>query len=228
MADDTSAQAPARGWRLIVRWTCQFCVQRCGVPFHPAGPAMGVITSETAVSLFLSVVVATLTAALVASLLSRNLRLENRRMRGAINNMSQGLCMFDGNERLVVRNRRYMQMYNLFADIVTPGSTLHSLPGRQAHEERGLTTPKKEAAFAAYSCQCDALELKPWESPPCWADEDDRHPADRKPQALLKRMLANGISRFHPDPPAGVSGGSVHYGKLMAAVRLNARARNSI
>ena len=47
-------------------------------------------------------------------------------MRGAINNMSQGLCMFDGNERLVVCNRRYMQMYNLSADIVTPGSTLHS------------------------------------------------------------------------------------------------------
>ena len=35
--------------------------------------------------------------------------------------------MFDGNERLVVCNRRYMQMYNLSADIVTPRSTLHSL-----------------------------------------------------------------------------------------------------
>jgi len=34
--------------------------------------------------------------------------------------------MFDGHERLVVCNRRYMQMY-LSADIVTPGTTLHSL-----------------------------------------------------------------------------------------------------
>jgi hypothetical protein len=25
--------------------------------------------------------------------------------------MSQGLCMFDGNERLVVCNQRYMDMY---------------------------------------------------------------------------------------------------------------------
>lgn len=30
----------------------------------------------------------------------------HRRMRVAINNMSQGLCMFDGNERLVVCNQR--------------------------------------------------------------------------------------------------------------------------
>ena len=82
---------------------------------------------EFAVSLFLSAVVASLTAVLVTALLSRSLRLENRRMRGAINNMAQGLCMFDGNERLVVCNHRYMQMYSLSADIVTPGSTLHSL-----------------------------------------------------------------------------------------------------
>jgi methyl-accepting chemotaxis protein len=82
---------------------------------------------EFAVSLFLSAVVASLTAVLVTALLSRSLRLENRRMTGAINNMAQGLCMFDGNERLVVCNHRYMQMYNLSADIVSPGSTLHSL-----------------------------------------------------------------------------------------------------
>ena len=48
-------------------------------------------------------------------------------MRVAINNMSQGLCMFDGNERLVVCNQRYMEMYKLSADIVKPGMTLQSL-----------------------------------------------------------------------------------------------------
>src|SRR5262245_16527949 len=46
--------------------------------------------SESTVTLFLSAVVATLTAVVVASLLSRNLRRENQRMRGAINNMAQG------------------------------------------------------------------------------------------------------------------------------------------
>jgi methyl-accepting chemotaxis protein len=48
-------------------------------------------------------------------------------MRVAINNMSQGLCMFDGNERLVVCNQRYMEMYSLSVDIVKPGCSLQSL-----------------------------------------------------------------------------------------------------
>ena len=128
MADDTSAQAPARGWRLVVLsgfvgFTVTFAVFHFILPVRLWESS----ASESAVSLFLCAVVATLTAAVGASLLSRNLRLENHRMRSAINNMSQGLCMFDGNERLVVCNRRYMQMYGLSADIVTPGSTLHSL-----------------------------------------------------------------------------------------------------
>ena len=42
--------------------------------------------------------------ALTLVVLSRMLRTDNLRMRVAINNMSQGLCMFDGNERLVVCN----------------------------------------------------------------------------------------------------------------------------
>jgi len=35
--------------------------------------------------------------------------------------------MFDGNERLVVCNRRYMEMYSLSADIVKPGCSLQSV-----------------------------------------------------------------------------------------------------
>jgi PAS domain-containing protein len=31
----------------------------------------------------------------------------------ALNNMSQGLCMFDAQARLVVCNRRYIEMYGL-------------------------------------------------------------------------------------------------------------------
>ena len=48
-------------------------------------------------------------------------------MRVAINNMSQGLCMFDGNERLVVCNQRYKELYKLSDDIVKPGRTLAGL-----------------------------------------------------------------------------------------------------
>jgi hypothetical protein len=55
------------------------------------------------------------------------------------------------------------------------------------------------ARFAAYSRQVDALHLKPWEHPPCWATPDDDYP-DREAARLLKRMLSAGISQFDPDP----------------------------
>jgi PAS domain-containing protein len=45
----------------------------------------------------------------------------------AINNMSQGLLMFDSDERLVVCNERYRQMYNLSPEMAKPGATLLQL-----------------------------------------------------------------------------------------------------
>ena len=45
----------------------------------------------------------------------------------ALNNMSQGLVMFDSSNRLVVCNRRYLEMYGLSPDIVRPGSTLREI-----------------------------------------------------------------------------------------------------
>jgi len=65
--------------------------------------------------------------ATTAALLAWKLIRLNLRMRVAVNNMSQGLCMFDGNERLVVYNRRYMEMYNLSQDTVKPGCSLESV-----------------------------------------------------------------------------------------------------
>lgn len=55
------------------------------------------------------------------------------------------------------------------------------------------------ASFCVYHRQCEALNLKPWESPPCHVDEDDPydHP---KALGLLKRMLSYGMSRYDPTP----------------------------
>ena len=57
----------------------------------------------------------------------RRMQVDNTRMGVAINNMSQGLCMFDRNERLVICNHRYMELYQLGDDIVKPGRTLADL-----------------------------------------------------------------------------------------------------
>ena len=45
----------------------------------------------------------------------------------ALNNMSHGLCFFDGDERVIVSNRRYTEMYGLPPDSVKPGTTLREI-----------------------------------------------------------------------------------------------------
>jgi diguanylate cyclase (GGDEF)-like protein/PAS domain S-box-containing protein len=45
----------------------------------------------------------------------------------ALNNMSQGVLLFDAEARLVICNRRYMEMYNLSPEVVKPGCTLRQL-----------------------------------------------------------------------------------------------------
>src|SRR6266852_847911 len=55
---------------------------------------------------------------------SYELEQANARVDAALNNMSQGLCMFDQEERLVVCNERYLRMYGLSPDIVKPGCTV--------------------------------------------------------------------------------------------------------
>jgi diguanylate cyclase (GGDEF)-like protein len=49
---------------------------------------------------------------------------QNLRFDTAINNISQGLCFFDGKQRLIVCNDLYAGMYKLTRDLVRPGTTL--------------------------------------------------------------------------------------------------------
>jgi diguanylate cyclase (GGDEF)-like protein/PAS domain S-box-containing protein len=53
--------------------------------------------------------------------------LQNFRFEAALNNMTQGLCMFDRDERLVVSNCQYAQMYGLSPEDVHPGMLLDDL-----------------------------------------------------------------------------------------------------
>jgi diguanylate cyclase (GGDEF)-like protein/PAS domain S-box-containing protein len=55
------------------------------------------------------------------------LRAQNLRFDAALNNMSQGLCMFDAEVRLVICNDLYIQMYGLSREVVKPGCTLREL-----------------------------------------------------------------------------------------------------
>ena len=45
----------------------------------------------------------------------------------ALENMAQGLCMYDADNRLIVRNDRYVAMFNADPDVVAPGATLREV-----------------------------------------------------------------------------------------------------
>jgi diguanylate cyclase (GGDEF)-like protein len=52
----------------------------------------------------------------------RELASAHTQIDAALNNMSQGLCMFDKNGQLVVRNGRYLRIYGMPSDAVRPGA----------------------------------------------------------------------------------------------------------
>ena len=61
------------------------------------------------------------------------------------------------------------------------------------------------ASFCASHRQTIALGLKPWQTPPCDADENDianQHEHDAA--KLSRRMLSHGVSRYAPDPIAAI------------------------
>jgi methyl-accepting chemotaxis protein len=54
-------------------------------------------------------------------------RAQSRLLRAALNNMTQGLCMFDGTARLVLCNDRYLEMYALRPELGRAGTPLREL-----------------------------------------------------------------------------------------------------
>jgi diguanylate cyclase (GGDEF)-like protein len=75
----------------------------------------------------LSAIIITFMLSFFVSKLLQQHRTEKQRLDTAINNMSQGLLLYDSSERLVVCNRRYISMYGLSADVVRPGLSLRDL-----------------------------------------------------------------------------------------------------
>jgi len=56
--------------------------------------------------------------------ISNELRRSNMHFNTALNNMVQGLCMFDGSQTLIVCNDRYLQLYGFSPEVVKPGVKL--------------------------------------------------------------------------------------------------------
>ena len=71
-----------------------------------------------------SAAIAILSMSLISAFADRRLGDKSLLLATALNNMTQGVVMFDAAERLVICNDRYLEMYNLSRDIVKPGCTL--------------------------------------------------------------------------------------------------------
>jgi diguanylate cyclase (GGDEF)-like protein/PAS domain S-box-containing protein len=68
------------------------------------------------------------------------------RLDGALNNMNQGLCMFDAQNRLVVWNARYQEMYSIAPDRIWVGCTVSDLLNARIAAGTFPLDPKKYGA----------------------------------------------------------------------------------
>jgi methyl-accepting chemotaxis protein len=128
MAEVSSVADSPRDWRFValigaISFPASFALFDYVVPLDASAAAV----SEPVVAAF-GAGVTTVAAMLCAGLVvAQRMQIANARMHAAINNIAQGLCVFDRSERLVFCNRRYREMYKLSEDIAQPGRTLASL-----------------------------------------------------------------------------------------------------
>src|SRR5262249_44506074 len=86
----------------------------------------------------LAVIVIAITLALIIRQLTRQheasrhkLRLEKERFATAVNNMTQGLALFDASGHLIVSNGRYGEMFAGPGGVIEPGCTLRDIVQRR-------------------------------------------------------------------------------------------------
>jgi len=105
----------------------------------PAITLPSIIAGEAA----LVAILLCLAAPFAVLMVYRRSNAEHRRLRNAVDNMSQGLCTFDAQGRIVLVNRRYIDMYKLSPRVVKPGCTLRGLI--QHRKDTGLFTGDVDA-----------------------------------------------------------------------------------
>src|SRR4029078_9566033 len=81
--------------------------------------------SVLAISILLFLVVRKLSQQHRAS--QQRLTLEKLRLDKAVNNMTQGLLLFDSSQRMVICNHRYIEMYGLSAEVIKTGTSLREI-----------------------------------------------------------------------------------------------------
>ncbi|MEO1331382.1 MAG: PAS-domain containing protein, partial [Pseudomonadota bacterium] len=111
------------------------------------------------------------------------LRRKSMMFETALNNMVQGLCMFDADQTLIVCNKRYLEMYRFSPEVVKPGIKLHEIMAYSV----SIGNYSPEDAERAKAARPDHAKLRT--------------------QAVLKQYLRDGrvIAVMHQPMPDGGS-----------------------
>ena len=105
-----------RNWLLIiVAAVAGFALGLVGYFAFGPGWFVSILTEASApvAATLMAAPVALGAAAITGLFVNANRRAQSRLFRAALNNMTQGLCMFDGTARLTLCNERYLEMYGL-------------------------------------------------------------------------------------------------------------------
>ena len=88
--------------------------------------------------------------------ISKQLHARNLHFDTALTNMVQGVCMFDKDQKLIVVNKRYLEIYGFAADVVKPGITLREI----MHYSVSLGNYTAEEADRALAQRYDPEQLR--------------------------------------------------------------------
>jgi methyl-accepting chemotaxis protein len=123
-------------WLVVLVGLAAFAASFGALTTLAAGWTAAVIptVSESALTAIVAAVIAQLVMSLTGVALTRHQSREIRQLRTAVDSMAQGLCMFDADERLVICNTKYYQMYNLTKADVKPGATLSEVLTRRVEK----------------------------------------------------------------------------------------------
>jgi len=125
----TLPKTSRRGAFVAVAGSIGFIAGIIGFAVFGPGWLMHVLSAgpKLLASIVMGVIFALAASSLAAAVVIVGLRQKYRLVRSALNNMTQGLCMFDSAARLVLCNERYLEMYGLQREHGRAGTPLREL-----------------------------------------------------------------------------------------------------
>lgn len=110
----------------------------------PARTISGLAVSPALIALMVAIVAMLAIAVIAAIILVNRHYIERYRQVGiALDNMSQGLCMFGADERLIIFNNRYIEMYGLSHEVVKAGIPFIELLRHRVKQGNMLDDPQR-------------------------------------------------------------------------------------